>query len=1044
MSYTHEDAGAPPDGAQGRADLAAGDQGQDGRSPEERSPEEEIVYPAQRGQEAVARLKAWSVRLVRPLFQPERMVTFVVVVACVVFVFMQFDPSLLFLGTTISGGDTGAHVLLPWVVMHQVLPHFRLEGWTSSNWDGFPAPTFYFPLPIYSIVALSQLIPYDVAFKLLTAAPMILMPVAAWLMGRLARAPFPVPAVLATATLPYMFGTEYSIYGGNIASTLAGEFAFAWSLWFALVFLGLVMRGMQTGRYRAWAAVTLACAFASHIDPTMFAGVGAVVIVVTHAMRNRDWRGALRWALPTMVVGGCLVGWWAWPFFERFPYVTDMGYTRITTYMSTLFPRSDTWLFIMAGIGAALSIARRRRVGELLTVMAVLAAVAFRYDPQSILWNARVLPFWFLTLYMLAALCVAELYAVMAERWTSFSVTMRAAALPGPLLVLLLALAWVGFPLRVLPGEKAGPSGSYQFLGIPQQSASYIPSWISWNYSGYQYTCSMAGSSCDTSDVKTRWPEYEQIVAEMESLSHKYGCGNLMWEYSSTMNDYGTTDALTILPYWTNGCIGSMEGLYYEASATTPFHFINQSELSLQPSDPMVGLPYASSPNVALGVQHLQMLGVKYYMAINPELQQQAAADPSLQLIATLGPYSITYSGTNGGPSGTQSQHWDIYLVKDAPRVHPLANQPVVMRGLDNSAQPKWLQVMTNWYDDPSSWNVYLAATGPASWARVPYGTTDVPVKQEPSTKVSGIVEHNSSISFHVSRTGVPVVVTVSYFPNWQVRGAQGVYRVSPNLMAVVPTSHEVTLYYGTTPVDYEGWAISLLALGGLVLLVLRPQVLMAAVRRPGLGGRQGPGRFERAIAAKLGGIARRKGPSGGHGGLGPVPEELTWTAPGGGGDHRVPSPPEDRREGDHQPPPDDGWSEPVPSGRGEAPSSAVPGAGSGDLALEGPPIGERAAGERAAGGPVPEGTVSEGTGTGSGLMEAPGAAGPGAAWSAGAVEPPPGAEAPRHYRRPAASSPEVPPGPLSGEGMGTGAGTGQPEAAEQDGSPEATGGRGA
>ena len=62
-----------------------------------------------------------------------------------------------------------------------------------------------------------------------------------------------------------------------------------------------------------------------------------------------------------------------------------------------------------------------------------------------------------------------------------------------------------------------------------------------------------------------------------------------MWEYQSEMNDYGTPDALTILPYWTNGCIGSMEGLYYEASATTPFHFINQSELSLQPSDPMVG-----------------------------------------------------------------------------------------------------------------------------------------------------------------------------------------------------------------------------------------------------------------------------------------------------------------------------------------------------------------------------------------------------------------------------------------------------------------------
>ena len=82
--------------------------------------------------------------------------------------------------------------------------------------------TFYFPLPIYSIVALAQLIPYNIAFKLATAAPMILLPVAAWLFGRLSRAPFPVPAVLAAATLPFIFGTEFSIYGGNIPSTLAG------------------------------------------------------------------------------------------------------------------------------------------------------------------------------------------------------------------------------------------------------------------------------------------------------------------------------------------------------------------------------------------------------------------------------------------------------------------------------------------------------------------------------------------------------------------------------------------------------------------------------------------------------------------------------------------------------------------------------------------------------------------------------------------------------------------------------------------------------
>jgi hypothetical protein len=837
----------------GRRDVGASPDGEESQSDD--GWEGTIEYPAQRGRAALHSASNWARRRIARLSQPEHLVTFVVVLASVVFVLWQFQPSKLLSGTTVSGGDTGAHVLLPWVAQHQVLADGRLTGWTSSNWDGFPAVTFYFPLPVYSVVVLSQVISFNVAMKLVTAVATILLPLAAWAMGRLARAPFPVPAVLAAGTLPFLFGTEFTIYGGNIASTLAGEFAFAWSLDLALVFFGLVMRGLQDGRHRASAALVFCLLFMSHIDPALFAVVGLVVLVGIYALRNRDLRGAVLWALPTLAVGGLLAGWWAWPFFERFPYVTNMGYQKITSFISTLFPASDSWLFILAAVGAALCLSRRRRLGEFLFVMAVLAALAFRFMPQSILWNARVLPFWFLCNYLLAALGIAEIYLMCAERFASFTVTLRAAMLPAPLSVLVLALIWVGFPLRILPGEHPGANGDYYWLGIVNKTESFIPSWISWNYSGYQAGCHTTGvqipadpGSCE----KTRWPEYTEIVAKLKTLAKTYGCGNVMWEYQSQMNDYGTPDALTMLPYWTDGCLGSMEGLYYEASATTPFHFIDQSELSLQPSDPMVGLPYASSPDVALGVEHLQMLGVKYYMALNKELQQQAAADPNLQLIGTLGPFYISYAGNSGGPTGVQEQYWKFYLVKGAPRVHPLANQPVVMKGLNNARQPKWLKVMTTWYDDPSDWDVYLAATGPRNWARVPYGDFNVPVVREPSTTVTDVVERNASVSFNVSRTGVPIVVTVSYFPNWQVSGAKGVYRVSPNLMVVVPTSHHVKLWYGFTPVDYEGWAFSILALGGLVWLARRRPARLAALGRPGLGERAGAGRWEGYFRARL------------------------------------------------------------------------------------------------------------------------------------------------------------------------------------------------
>src|ERR1019366_204839 len=77
-------------------------------------------------------------------------------------------------------------------------------------------------------------------------------------------------------------------------------------------------------------------------------------------------------------------------------------------------------------------------------------------------------------------------------------------------------------------------------------------------------------------------------------------------------------------------------------------------------------------------------------------------------------------------------------------------------------------------------------------------------------------------ISFDVSRLGTPVAVKIPYFPNWQASGATGPYEAMPNIMVVVPTSHRVTLAYGTTTVDWIGKGASLaglVGLGGLAMM---------------------------------------------------------------------------------------------------------------------------------------------------------------------------------------------------------------------------------
>ena len=80
--------------------------------------------------------------------------------------------------------------------------------------------------------------------------------------------------------------------------------------------------------------------------------------------------------------------------------------------------------------------------------------------------------------------------------------------------------------------------------------------------------------------------------------------------------------------------------------------------------------------------------------------------------------------------------------------------------------------------------------------------------------QVDKVTSSDDSVSFDVDTVGVPVLVKVSYFPNWQASGAKGPYRVAPNLMVVIPTSHHVRLHYGYTPVDWLGYLFGLVGAG--------------------------------------------------------------------------------------------------------------------------------------------------------------------------------------------------------------------------------------
>src|SRR3954447_4465828 len=307
------------------------------------------------------RLRASGQRLRR--LSLEQWCTVAVVLASVAFVFSRLHPGLILANTTPTGGDTGAHVYTPAYLRDHLLPHGRLAGWSPGWYAGFPLFQFYPVVPALAIVVLDLVMPYGIAMKLVTTAGLLMLPVAAWASGPLTAQRFPTPAILAASTIPFLFDQSFNIWGGNIESTLAGEFSFSIALSLAVLSFGLWSRALRTGRGKSWAAGALALTAVCHPIVAFYAAVGTVTIVVAHLGRGREGRRRLRDALAMGAVAVALSSFWVVPFVARRRYLSSMGFGHLPeagkTSLDYLAPPHLRWVLAVAAVGVIASLWQR-------------------------------------------------------------------------------------------------------------------------------------------------------------------------------------------------------------------------------------------------------------------------------------------------------------------------------------------------------------------------------------------------------------------------------------------------------------------------------------------------------------------------------------------------------------------------------------------------------------------------------------------------------------------------------------------------------------
>ena len=190
---------------------------------------------------------------------------------------------------------------------------------------------------------------------------------------------------------------------------------------------------------------------------------------------------------------------------------------------------------------------------------------------------------------------------------------------------------------------------------------------------------------------------------------------------------------------------------------------------------------------------------MKYYAASSQDATDKAQQHSSLNEIADSGP-------------------WPIFRVKNSELVTELDFEPAIFSHLEHS---EWLGPSVEVFQEGSQ-AVVRTLGGMNYWQYV--NPEEEPERIGlPQVEVSGINVDTDRIEFKVDKTGVPVIVKTSYFPNWKAKGAEGPWRATPKLMVVVPTEKEVILEYGRSPVEIISILLTLTGLISIAFVARKP-----------------------------------------------------------------------------------------------------------------------------------------------------------------------------------------------------------------------------
>ena len=422
--------------------------------------------------------------------------------------------------------------------------------------------------------------PIGMAFNLGTMLWAVFFPISMYACLRGMGNRFPIPILGAAAGMLVLFNESYSMWGGNLLSTLAGQFTHGYAIDFFLLGAGALGWELRRGRVPLLSPFLFSAVFLSHAY--VFLALPVLVLASALFLRGASLTQRLKRSAVALTVGILLAFWFLVPLLANSEWTTAFAaqwsfadtlketFGRILIPLPILIAASLGCLAFLCGLALRSGMLKRQFV-LWLVVLLFFVALYLASKPLGII-NARSVP----QMLVIAAIVTAMLMGHVVRHLGG-----RLVALCHVAPLILITLYWVSV------------------------NTKNFPHWVKWNYSGWT--------------VKAPYPDLSALYGK---LWGDFSMPRVMYEHSPKHGSSGTPRVFEMLPYFANRA--TLEGVYMQLTVLAPMIFLLQAEISKEPSCPYGEM--TGCPGFALdaAIPRLRLLGVQQLILISPEMLSEA------------------------------------------------------------------------------------------------------------------------------------------------------------------------------------------------------------------------------------------------------------------------------------------------------------------------------------------------------------------------------------------------------------------------------------